>query len=105
MSATVGVSDKTMFEIYRETDYNRAFHFVFYTDLEEHARDDVISKAASGDTVFSGFIDDTQKEAAREVIAAMVDELNDMHEDDAGISKSEVERRLAKFLVPDGDKG
>ena len=35
----------------------------------------------------------------------MVDELNDMHEDDAGISKSEVERRLAKFLVPGGDKG
>ncbi len=101
----MGVSDKTMFEIYRETDYNRAFHFVFYTDLEEHARDDVISKAASGDTVFSGFIDDAKKEAAREAIAAMVDELNDMHEDDAGISKDEVERRLAEFLVAGGDKG
>ena len=94
-----------MFEIYRETDYNRAFHYVFYTDLEEHARDDVISKAANGDTVFSGFIDDALKEKAREEIAALVDELNDLHEDDAGISADEVRKLLAQFLVPDEGAG
>ena len=95
----MAVDDKTMFEIYRETDYNRAFHHIFYTDLEEHAREREIAKAAAGATVYSGFIADDRKEAAREEIDRIVDELNDMDEDEAGMPKEEIERRLAEFLV------
>ena len=95
-----GGSDKTMFEIYRESDYNRAFHFVFYTDLEEHARDDVIAKAAAGDTVISGFIADEHKERARTVIEELVDELNDAaDEDEPCLTQTELQTRLAAFLV------
>ncbi|MBV1859304.1 MAG: hypothetical protein KUG77_12890, partial [Nannocystaceae bacterium] len=43
--AQMAVDERTMFEIFREGDYNRSFHYIFYTDLEEHARDDQISKA------------------------------------------------------------
>ena len=57
----MAADERTMFEIFREGDYNRAFHYIFYTDLEEHARDDQISKAANGETVFAGFLDDTKK--------------------------------------------
>ncbi len=88
-----------MFEIYREGDYNRAFHYLFYTDLEEHARDDKISKAAQGETVYTGFLDDESKEQARAVVESIVDELNDMDEDEAGMEPSEIQRRLADFLV------
>ncbi|MCA9705465.1 MAG: hypothetical protein KDK70_06445 [Myxococcales bacterium] len=95
----MAADDKTMFEIYRETDYNRAFHCIFYTDLEEHAREREIARAAAGETVYTGFIADERKPAAREEIERIVDELNDMDEDEAGMPKAEIERRLAAFLV------
>lgn len=88
-----------MFEIYRESDYNRAFRYIFYTDLEEHGRDSEISKAASGETVFSGFLADDLKEQARTKVEEIIDELNDMDEDDAGLPGAEIEKRLAAFLV------
>ncbi len=91
--------DKTMFEIFRESDYNRAFHCIYYTDLEEHAREREIAKAAAGVTVYSGFISDERKDAAREEIDRIVDELNDMDEEDAGMSSATIEERLAAFLV------
>jgi hypothetical protein len=90
---------KTMFEIFRESDYNRAFHYVFYTELEEHHRDDMIAKAASGQTVFSGFLADTTKEKARVEVESIIDELNGMEEDEAGMSNDEIRRRLGPFLV------
>ena len=88
-----------MFEIFREGDYNRAFHYIFYTDLEEHARDDQISKAANGETVFAGFLDDTKNEAARVVVESIVDELNEMDEEDTSLSPDAIRARLADFLV------
>ncbi len=95
----MAVDEKTMFEIFRETDYNRAFHSIFYTELEEHAREREIAKAAAGETVFSGFIAEERKAAAFEEVDRIVDELNDMDEDEAGMSRAEIERRLAPFLV------
>lgn len=91
---------KTMFEIYRESDYNRAFHFVFFTDLDEHNRGKEIARAAAGETVFHGFVGDDRKEAARTEVAAIVDELNAMDEDAAAIPEAELQRRLSQFLVP-----
>lgn len=87
-----------MFEIYREADYNRAFRYIFYTDLEEHGRDAEIARAASGFTVFSGFFPDDRKEAAREVVEALVEELNDRDEDDVP-TQAEIRERLADYLV------
>lgn len=98
-SAPMAADDKTMFEIYRETDYNRAFHSIFYTDLEEHAREREIAKAAAGQTVYTGFIADERKEAAREEIERIIEHLNDMDEDEAGMPRAEIERRLAPYLV------
>ena len=96
----MAVDDKTMFEIFRETDYNRAFHYIFYTELEEHARGKAIAKAAAGETVFSGFLADEHREAARGVIESIVDELNDMEEDAAHIDEAEIKKRLEAFLAP-----
>jgi hypothetical protein len=95
----MNVADKTMFEIYRERDYNRGFQAIFYTTLEEHSRNQAIAKAAAGDTVFHGFIADDKLEAAQAAVEAIVDDLNDMDEDEAGISGDEVRRRLGAYLV------
>ncbi len=95
----MAADEKTMFEIFRESDYNRAFHCIFYTDLEEHAREREIAKAAAGHTVYAGFIADESKEAAREEIDRILDELNAMDEDEADMSRTEIERRLAPYLA------
>lgn len=92
-------SDKTMFEIYREGDYNRQYRSILYTDLEEHARDREIAKAAGGDTVLSGFLRDDTKDAGRAAIEAIVDELNDLDEDDAPPAADVLAARLAEFLA------
>lgn len=94
------VDHKTMFEIYRETDYNRAFRFVFFTDLDEHNRGKEIARAAAGETVFSGFIADDRKPEALTEVEAIVDELNGMDEDSAGLTGDEFRRRLGAYLVP-----
>ncbi len=94
------VDHKTMFEIYRETDYNRAFHFVFFTDLEEHNRGKEIARAAAAETIFSGFIADDRKPAARDEVLRIVDELNTMDADTAGLPRAEFLRRLGPYLVP-----
>ena len=96
----MAADDKTMFEIYRETEWSRAFHFLFYTELEEHARENEIAKAAKGETVFSGFVADETKEEARKVLEALVDELNDMDEDEAGMPAADIRARLDAYLVP-----
>jgi hypothetical protein len=95
----MSADEKTMFEIYRETDYNRAFHSIFYTELEEHAREKEIARAAAGQTVYSGFVADASKQAAREEIDRIVEELNGMDEDEASMSRAEIEQRLAPYLV------
>jgi hypothetical protein len=96
----MAADDRTMFEIYRGTDYDRAFRSIFYTELDEHARDDEIARAANGETLFTGYLDDRHKARARELVDAIVDELNEMDEDHAGMPTAEIERRLAEVLAP-----
>lgn len=89
--------ERTMFEIYRESDYNRAFRYIFYTELEEHGRDSEIARAASGVTVFSGFFADAHKEEARRVVEEIVDELNVNDEEEP--DPNAIRAQLAQFLV------
>ena len=96
----MAADDRTMFEIYRETDYNRSFHYIFYTDLDEHEREREIAKAANGQTVFTGYIDDTRKEAARALIEAIVDELNESDDDTPSLSNDAIRTRLGEHLAP-----
>jgi hypothetical protein len=95
----MSIAEKTMFEIYRERDYNRAFQYILYTTLEEHSRNQAIAKAAAGDTVFHGFITDDRLADAEAAIEAIVDDLNDMDEETAGLPDAEIRRRLEAYLV------
>ena len=95
----MAADEKTMFEIYRETQYNRGFHSIFYTDLDEHVRDTEIARAASGETLFTGYLDNSRKEAGKAAIEAIVDELNAMDEDGAGMPAAQIEQRLGDFLA------
>jgi HD superfamily phosphohydrolase YqeK len=95
----MAADDRTMFEIYRESDYNRSYHYIFYTDLDEHAREAEIARAANGETVFTGYLHDATKERARQVIETIVDELNDGDEGDVPSTEA-IHSKLSDFLAP-----
>jgi hypothetical protein len=70
-------SDKIMFEIYRDTQYNQSFRVVYYTELNEHNKHEEINRAMSGEHYFDGFIKDYKKEEAKKVIQNIVSGLNE----------------------------
>lgn len=49
-------SEKIMFEIYRESEYDRRFRVVYFTELDEHNKEGEINKAMSGEHVYDGFL-------------------------------------------------
>jgi hypothetical protein len=69
-------SEKTMFEIYRETTYSGQFRIVYYTELQDHNKEAEINRAIAGEHFLDGFIKDYRKEEAKAILEAMVDRMN-----------------------------
>ncbi|MCK6483314.1 MAG: hypothetical protein HUU22_17260 [Phycisphaerae bacterium] len=65
-----------MFEIYREADYGRRYRVVYFTELNEHNKEQEISRAMAGEHFYDGFIAERHKEQAKRVIAEAVRRLN-----------------------------
>ena len=70
------VSDRTMFEIYREADYARRFRVVYFTELDEHNKESEINRAMAGEHFFDGFLPDAAKDEGKRRVADIVDRLN-----------------------------
>lgn len=86
-------SDKIMFEIYKDTLYNKKFRVVYYTELNENNKHSEITRAMSGSSHFDGFIKDYRKEEAKKIIEEIVISLNE----GAEIPKDEIKNRLKEF--------
>ena len=69
-------SDKVMFEIYRETSYNRKYRVVYFTELNEHNKEYEISRAMSGEHFYDGFIRNLRKDDAKSVIDTLLRRMN-----------------------------
>ncbi|HEX2788336.1 MAG TPA: hypothetical protein VHP32_10545 [Ignavibacteria bacterium] len=89
-------SDKTMFEIYREKDFNRKFRCIIYTELNEHNKHSEINKAMDGESVFDGFLKDLTKKEGKKILADIINEMNQREE---AYSQEEIKERLKEFLV------
>lgn len=89
-------SDKTMFEIYREKEFNKKFKVVYYTELTEHNKEAEINRAMNGETIFDGYIKDNSKEPGK---AAIKDILREMNSKDESLSIDEIKKRLIDFLA------
>lgn len=89
-------SEKTMFEIYREREFNRKFKVVYYTELTEHNKEAEINHALNGETIFDGFIKDISKERGKILIKELVDEMNSGAKI---IEKEEIKNRLGECLA------
>lgn len=86
-------SDKIMFEIYRDKQYNEKFHVVYYTELNEHNKHTEINRALAGESYFDGFIKDFRKEEAKRVIDDIVKQLNNGNT----VEKAAIKEKLKEY--------
>lgn len=84
-------SDRTMFEIYREADYGRRYHVVYFTELDEHNKEAEINRALAGEHFFDGFLMDLRKDEGKRQIGEIVARLNRGE----ALTAADVERELA----------
>jgi hypothetical protein len=89
-------SDKTMFEIYREKDFNKKFKCIIYTELNEHNKHAEINRAMDGESVFDGFLKDLTKKEGKKILTELIDEMN---QKGTAYSSEEIKERLKEFLV------
>jgi len=89
-------SEKTMFEIYREKEFNKKFKVVYYTELTEHNKETEINHALNGETIFDGFLKDLRKENGKAVIK---DLLKDMNAKQESYTIDEIKARLGEYLA------
>ncbi len=94
MALALMESDKVMFEIYREPDYNRAYRVVYFTELGEHNKEYEINCALSGEHFYDGFIRNYRKDEAKKIIDGLLRRLN------AGetVTPEDVARALAEHV-------
>ena len=69
-------SDKVMFEIYRESQYSGQYRVVYFTELQEHNKETEINHALAGEHYFDGFIKNSGKDEAKEIIQSILGRLN-----------------------------
>ena len=87
------VSDRVMFEIYREAGLNEKFRVVYYTELQDHNKEYEISRALSGTHVYEGFYRNAKIEDAKKEINKILERMNDGEE----IDNERIDEILAPF--------
>lgn len=89
------IQSKIMFEIFRDNAYDEKYDVVYFTELNEHNRDEAYIHALEGECFYSGYLKELRKEEAKEVIQNFIDRLNDGEKLDA----SALRRALEPFLA------
>ena len=87
-------SDKVMFEIYRETSYNRKYRVVYFTELNEHNKEYEINRALSGEHFYDGFIRNFKKDEAKRIIDDLLRRMNSGEE----LTGDDFDRALADYV-------
>lgn len=71
------VSDRVMFEIYREAGLNEKFRVVYYTELHDHNKEYEINRALSGTHIYEGFYRTAKIADAKKEIDNILERMND----------------------------
>jgi hypothetical protein len=87
------VHDKVMFEIYREAGYDRRYRVVYFTELDEHNKDQEIARAVAGEHYYDGYLRTGTLEEAKRAIADILDRLNG----GASLAADETARLLSAY--------
>ncbi|MFN3323229.1 MAG: hypothetical protein ACK5AZ_07020 [Bryobacteraceae bacterium] len=88
-------SEKTMFEIYRETSYTNHYRVVYFTELQDHNKEAEINHAMAGEHFFDGFLKNVRKDEAKEIIDGLLRRMNDGEK----LEPCDVERALSGYLA------
>jgi hypothetical protein len=88
-------SDKVMFEIYRETEYTGNYRVVYFTELEDHNKESEINHAMAGEHFYDGFIKNSTKDEAKEIVKSLLARMNSGEKLDA----QQLERALGEHLA------
>jgi len=83
-----------MFEIFREAEFNRRYHVIYFTELGNHDRDEEIPRAVMADHVFDGFLSGWRKDEAKFHIDGILARLNRGEE----VSKEDIRSTLKPYL-------
>lgn len=87
-------SEKIMFEIYQDGQYNKKFRVVYYTELNEHNKHTEINRALAGNHYYDGFIKDYKKDEAKQIIENIVNDLNE----GVDIKPEEIKNKLKDYI-------
>ncbi len=88
-------SDKVMFEIYREPTYSGRYRVVYFTELNDHNREQEFNQALRGEHFFDGFIRNFGKDQAKQVINALLERLNRGET----VNRDEIEQALKPYMT------
>ena len=88
-------SDKTMFEIYRDTTYSGKYKVCYFTELNEHNKEYEILRAMDGEHWYDGFLRNWRKGQAKLIVERFVRRLNEGEK----LAPEDLERELAEFIV------
>jgi hypothetical protein len=88
-------SEKTMFEIYRETAYSGNYRVVYFTELQDHNKEAEINHAMAGEHFFDGYLKNFGKEDAKRIIAGLLARLNGGEP----LTPVEIRRELEGYLA------
>jgi len=82
-----------MFMIYKDTKYTDRYKVCYFTELDEHNKDNEINKALAGEYFYDGFIFNFKKEQAKGIIEGLVEKLNNGDE----VEPADVDSAIAQF--------
>ena len=88
-------SDKVMFEIYREPEFERRYRVVYFTELDEHNKEKEINDAMRGEHVFDGYLRNYTKAEGKRVLAGVLERLNSGET----LAPKDIERELKPFMA------
>ena len=87
--------DKIMFEIYKENIYSDRYRVVYFSELDDHNKDEEINRAMKGDHFFDGFILTLKKDRAMKQIEDILKKLNDGET----LDDHDINKQLEEFLA------
>ena len=88
-------SDKVMFEIYREPEFDRLYRVVYFTELDEHSKEKEINDAMRGEHIFDGYLRNYTKTEGKRMLAGILERLNSGEK----LSAADIARDLKPFMA------
>ncbi len=71
------LTDKVMFEVYRDLAFNAdEFRVVYYTELDDHNKEHEIARAQNGEPFFDGFLLAFRIDDAKRIVSQLIERMN-----------------------------